>query len=153
MATIPIDEYVLDTLMRDLVGHDRRPSAFLVYLYLCRATRGEGGRQVQVSLLDIAHDVGLSKRSVQNALGWLGPLAALVTLAGGMGLSVFETARYVVGLTTVGYVSPVMALLFLAWVAAAGQIGTLALGRYGPYAGGTSPPPPGALRRLARQAR
>ena len=87
------------------------------------------------------------------ALGWLGPLAALVTLALGLGLSVFETARYVVGLTTIGYVSPVMALLFLAWLAAAGQIGTLALGRYGPYAGGASPPPPGALRRLARQAR
>lgn len=71
MKTIPIDEYVLDTLMRDLVGHDRRPSAFLVYLYLWRASQRDGGRQVQVSLLDIAHDVGLSKRSVQNALGWL----------------------------------------------------------------------------------
>ena len=29
-----IDGYVLDTLMRDLVGHDHRPSAFLVYLSL-----------------------------------------------------------------------------------------------------------------------
>jgi hypothetical protein len=71
VGTIPVDDYVLDTLMRDLVGHDRRPSAFLVYLYLWRATQREGGRQVQVSLLDIAHDIGLSKRTVQNALGWL----------------------------------------------------------------------------------
>lgn len=66
-----IDDYVIDTLMRDLVGHDRRPSAFLVYLYLWRAAEQLGGKQVQVSLLDIAQDVGLSKRAVQNALGWL----------------------------------------------------------------------------------
>ena len=71
MGTIEIDEYLIDTLMRDLVGHDRRPSAFLVYLYLWRATERNGNYRVQVALLDIAQDVGLSKRSVQNALGWL----------------------------------------------------------------------------------
>jgi hypothetical protein len=71
METISIDDYVIDTLMRDLVGHDRRPSAFLVYLYLWRATQRNGDGRIQVSLLDIAQDVGLSKRSVQNALGWL----------------------------------------------------------------------------------
>jgi len=32
--TIPVDDYVLDVLMRDLVGHDRQPAAYLVYLYL-----------------------------------------------------------------------------------------------------------------------
>jgi hypothetical protein len=32
-STVPIDAYILDTLMRDLVGHDRQPSAFLVYLF------------------------------------------------------------------------------------------------------------------------
>ncbi len=32
--TIPIDDYVLDVLMRDIVGHDRQPAAYLVYLYL-----------------------------------------------------------------------------------------------------------------------
>jgi hypothetical protein len=71
MDTIEIDEYVIDTLMRDLVGHDRRPSAFLVYLYLCRAAERKADARVQVALMDIAQDVGLSKRSVQNALGWL----------------------------------------------------------------------------------
>jgi hypothetical protein len=29
-----IDNYVTDVLMRDLVGHDRRPVSFLVYLWL-----------------------------------------------------------------------------------------------------------------------
>jgi hypothetical protein len=28
------DDYITDTLMRDLVGHDRKPVSFLVYLWL-----------------------------------------------------------------------------------------------------------------------
>ena len=32
--TIQVDGYVLDVLMRDIVGHDRQPAAYLVYLYL-----------------------------------------------------------------------------------------------------------------------
>ena len=34
VETVQLDAYVLDTLMRDLTGHDRQPSAFLVYLSL-----------------------------------------------------------------------------------------------------------------------
>ena len=71
VATVSIDAYILDTLMCDLVGHDRRPSAFLVYLYLWRASHGRGVAMVQVALLDIAAQIGLSKRSVQEALSWL----------------------------------------------------------------------------------
>jgi DNA-binding GntR family transcriptional regulator len=71
MTAIAVDAYVVDTLMPDLVGHDRRPSAFLVYLYLWRATHGRGEAQARIALLDIAEDVGVSKRSVQDALGWL----------------------------------------------------------------------------------
>ena len=71
MTTVPVDAHILDTLMRDLVGHDRRPSAFLVYLYLWRATHGRGRAEAQIALLDIAQDIGLSKRSVQEALSWL----------------------------------------------------------------------------------
>jgi len=33
--SIPIDDYVLDVLMRDLIGHDQKPGAYLVYLHLC----------------------------------------------------------------------------------------------------------------------
>ena len=32
--TVPVDDYVFDVLMRDIVGHDRQPAAYLVYLYL-----------------------------------------------------------------------------------------------------------------------
>ena len=76
MTTVPVDAYVLDSLMADLVGHDRQPSAFLVYLFLWRRTHGsvegedgeDGGGTAQVSLLDIATGTGLSKRAVQEAL-------------------------------------------------------------------------------------
>ena len=85
------------------------------------------------------------------ALGLLGPIVALVVLANGLGLSIFDGALYVVGLATVGYVSPLTVVLMLAWGAAASQIGALALGRYGPYGGGSEPPPPGIFRRLLRR--
>ena len=66
-----LDDYVVDTLMADLVGHDRQPSAFLVYLLLWRRTLGIGEPSVQVSLFDLHTGTGLSKRSVQEALQWL----------------------------------------------------------------------------------
>ena len=37
---IVLDDYVMDVLMRDLVGHDRAPSAFLVYLHLWSESEG-----------------------------------------------------------------------------------------------------------------
>jgi hypothetical protein len=71
MPALPLDAYVLDTLMPDLVGHDRQPSAFLVYLFLWRQTHGAARSTSQVALVDIAEGTGLSKRSVQDALGRL----------------------------------------------------------------------------------
>jgi len=71
MTVVSLDAYVLDTLMADLVGHDRKPSAYLVYLFLWRRTHGAGEPNVQISLLDVATATGLSKRAVQEALRWL----------------------------------------------------------------------------------
>jgi hypothetical protein len=71
MTTMGFDPYIVDTLMPDLVGHDRQPSAFLVYLYLWRQTHASGEQTVQVALLDIAAATGLSKRAVQDAVGRL----------------------------------------------------------------------------------
>ena len=71
MTPIEIDDYVVDTLMADLVGHDRQPSAFLVYLYLWRHTRGAGTDTAQVSLAELSSGTGVSKRAVQEALRWL----------------------------------------------------------------------------------
>ena len=63
-----LDPYIIDTLMRDLVRHDRAPSAFLVYLWLWSKTRGAGRNSFGASLQTIASETGLSKSSVQNAL-------------------------------------------------------------------------------------
>ena len=68
MTVVSVDAYVLDTLMADLVGHDRKPSAYLVYLFLWRRTHGASQPNVQISLLDVATGTGLSKRAVQDAL-------------------------------------------------------------------------------------
>ena len=66
-----VDHYVLDTLMRDLVRHDRAPSAYLVYLQLLRRTHGADAPTVSIALLDLAEATGLSKRTVQSALAHL----------------------------------------------------------------------------------
>jgi hypothetical protein len=68
---LQIDEYILDTLMVDLIGHDRQPSAYLVYLFLWRQTHGNKSASARVALQDIAEQTGLSKRSVQSAIAWL----------------------------------------------------------------------------------
>ncbi len=71
MRTIEVDAYVVDTLMVDLVGHDHQPSAFLVYLFLWRRTRGEGVDEAALSLREIAEGTGLSRRGVQDAIARL----------------------------------------------------------------------------------
>jgi DNA-binding GntR family transcriptional regulator len=71
VTAIELDPYVVDTLMPDLVGHDRQPSAFLVYLLLWRLTHGAGAAALQVPLRDLAAGTGLSKRAVQEALARL----------------------------------------------------------------------------------
>jgi hypothetical protein len=86
-------------------------------------------------------------------LGLAGPLVGLVLLANELGVSWIAAALYAVGLVTVGYVSLGTAVVALVWAAAAAQIGALAFGRYGAYAGGADPPPPGAFRRAARRLR
>ena len=71
LSAVALDAYVLDVLMPDLVGHDRRPSAFLVYLFLWRRTRGGRDADVPLALREIAEGTGLAKRSVQTALARL----------------------------------------------------------------------------------
>lgn len=65
---IPLDPYIADVLMRDLVGHDRRPSAFIVYLWLWRMSCGESRTRVGASLQTLATATGLSKSAVQAAV-------------------------------------------------------------------------------------
>jgi DNA-binding transcriptional regulator PaaX len=64
---VALDDYVVDTVMPDLVAHDHAPSAFLIYVKLWHACGGPGGR-VQTSLSTLAVETGLSKSCVQAAL-------------------------------------------------------------------------------------
>ena len=74
----PPDDYLVETLLPDLVGHDRAPSAFLIYLKLWHMAGGPG-RGVQISLSTLATETGLSKSSVQSALARLRKRALVVS--------------------------------------------------------------------------
>jgi hypothetical protein len=69
-AQTKLDDYILDTLLRDLTGHDRKPAAFLVYLWLV----GEQTRRkfaVTISYQELAENTGLSRSSTQASVRWL----------------------------------------------------------------------------------
>ena len=66
--TIPVDDYVLDVLMRDLVGHDRQPAAYLVYMWLYGQAARAKWKPLAASLRSLADETGLSKSAVQTAL-------------------------------------------------------------------------------------
>jgi len=69
-SQIKLDDYILDTLLRDLTGHDRKPAAFLVYLWLA----GEQSRRksaVTISYQELAENTGLSRSSTQASVRWL----------------------------------------------------------------------------------
>jgi hypothetical protein len=63
-----LDAYVIETLMADLVGHDKMPSAFIVYLYLHWRADPPRTRGVRASHQTIATETGLSKSAVQSAI-------------------------------------------------------------------------------------
>jgi hypothetical protein len=63
---LDLDRYVVDTLLPDLVAHDHRPSAFLVYLVVAAA---DGW--IALSHARLAEHAGLSRRSAQDAVAHL----------------------------------------------------------------------------------
>jgi predicted transcriptional regulator len=65
-----LDDYITDVLMRDLVGHDRKPVSFLVYLWLA-AEQARTKREIRASYQQVAESVGISKSSAQAAIRWL----------------------------------------------------------------------------------
>jgi len=69
-AVTEVDDYVTDVLMRDLVGHDRKPASFLVYLWLA-AEQQRRAAAVQISYQELAESIGISKSSAQSAVSWL----------------------------------------------------------------------------------
>ncbi|MBI1403243.1 MAG: helix-turn-helix domain-containing protein [Porphyrobacter sp.] len=68
-SPVMLDAYVIDTLMADLVGHDRKPSAYIAYLALLRLGGASG--ETAISLQGLATATGLSKSAVQRSIGHL----------------------------------------------------------------------------------
>jgi CRP-like cAMP-binding protein len=71
MIQLTFDAYVLDCLLPDLVGHDRRLSSFVIYLYLYRRACEQPNWSVHISHQGIAAATGLSRSAVQSALAHL----------------------------------------------------------------------------------
>ena len=71
MTEAALDPYLLDGLMPDLVGHDRRPGSFIIYLYLYRQASLHANWSVRMSHQSIATATGLSRSAVQSALAHL----------------------------------------------------------------------------------
>jgi len=68
MKTVRFDSYVVETLMPDLCGHDKKPSAFVVYLYLWSRLAIRRTKKVEASHQSIADNTGLSKSAVQMSI-------------------------------------------------------------------------------------
>ncbi len=66
-----LDPYVVDVLLPDLVGHDKRPSSFVLYLWLYAMTKGVGRKSAFFSYQMLTDRTGLSKRAVQRAVAHL----------------------------------------------------------------------------------
>ena len=95
-------------------------------------------------------DRGRGMQATVYALGFAGPLLLLAFFALRFELGL-DAVWYLIALTAVGYVPVPLVLAFLAWGAAAGQVGAVAVGTYAPYpeAGERSP---GLVRQAGRQA-
>lgn len=66
--------------MADLVGHDHKPSAYLVYLAIWNAGKAKA---VAISHAELAERTGLSKRTVQSAVAHLIRRQLLLSISAG----------------------------------------------------------------------
>ena len=80
---ILLDDYVIESLMPDLVGHDHHPSAFLLYLALWPLTAA-GERETVAPLRQLAEETGLSRRAVQDAVARLATRQLVEVRRGGI---------------------------------------------------------------------
>ncbi len=89
-------------------------------------------------------------RAALLVAGFLGPLLLLGSLAWRYGLGL-DTPWYVAELTATGYVRLSAVVIAVGWLAAAGQVAALSLGRYGPYPSARERPPRGPIRETVRR--
>jgi hypothetical protein len=95
MYHIGIDDYVVDVLLPDLVGHDKSPAGFLVYLILWTLLFRSERRSIAVSLQGLSSQTGLSKSAVQAAVRLLRRRGLIkVTKASPTGVPQYELVRH-----------------------------------------------------------
>lgn len=68
---ILLDPHVVQALLPDLIGHDKRPAAFALYLWLWAMTRGQDRETAFFSYAALTDGTGLSKSAVQRSVAWL----------------------------------------------------------------------------------
>ena len=68
---LTFDAHVMGVLLPDLVGHDKRPTAFVLYVWLWAMTRGVSRKTAFFSYQTLSDGTGMSKSSVQRAAAWL----------------------------------------------------------------------------------
>ena len=84
--------------------------------------------------------------------GFLGPLLLLASLAVRYGLGL-DAPWYLAELAATGYVGLPALAIAVGWLAAAGQMSALTIGRYAPYPSARERPPRGPFREAVRRAR
>ena len=68
---MPFDAYIFDSLLPDIIGHDRKPAAFVIYLFLYRRAARSPQWSVRLSHQAIANATGFSRSAVQASLAHL----------------------------------------------------------------------------------
>jgi Peptidase family M28 len=89
-------------------------------------------------------------RAALLAAGLLGPLLLLGSLAWRYGLGL-DTPWYLAELTATGYVQLPAVVIAAGWLAAAGQVTAISVGRYAPYPSAAERPPRGPVREVVRR--
>jgi hypothetical protein len=70
-ASLTLDPHIIDVLLPDLVGHDKRLAAYVLYLWMWAMTRSVGRKTAFFSYQAITDRTGLSKSAAQRAVAWL----------------------------------------------------------------------------------
>jgi Peptidase family M28 len=97
-----------------------------------------------------ARRMGVGLRVGVLALGFAGPALLLGEFAGRYGLG-WDAPWYLAELRAVGYIPFVVMPLLVIWLAGAGQLAALSVGRYAPYPDVAELPPRGPVRRVLRR--
>ena len=90
-------------------------------------------------------------RDVLFGLGLSGVLLVVISIGDRFALGA-RTPLYLLELVSVGYIPWTKVVLTAVWLAVAAQLGSICVGRYGPYSAGVARPPRGPIREAIRRS-